>query len=113
MIHGAGVIEDKLLRDKTPESFDRVFGTKVDSSLLLARKLGALAGRILLPRAVKHPVQELSGKTASAASDARKETRGLLKKRGKSLTDAAPANKLSKKAKKRLKGNRKGLGRLT
>ena len=39
VIHGAGVIEDKLLRDKTPESFDRVFGTKVDSSLLLARKL--------------------------------------------------------------------------
>lgn len=39
VIHGAGVIEDKLLRDKTPESFDRVFGTKVDSALLLARKL--------------------------------------------------------------------------
>jgi NAD(P)-dependent dehydrogenase (short-subunit alcohol dehydrogenase family) len=39
VIHGAGVIEDKLLRDKTPESFDRVFGTKVDSSWLLARKL--------------------------------------------------------------------------
>jgi NAD(P)-dependent dehydrogenase (short-subunit alcohol dehydrogenase family)/acyl carrier protein len=39
VIHGAGVIEDKLLRDKTPESFDRVFGTKVDSALLLSRKL--------------------------------------------------------------------------
>ncbi|AWM36377.1 Phenolphthiocerol synthesis polyketide synthase type I Pks15/1 [Gemmata obscuriglobus] len=39
VIHGAGVIEDKLLRDKTPESFDRVFGTKVDSALTLARKL--------------------------------------------------------------------------
>jgi acyl transferase domain-containing protein/NAD(P)H-dependent flavin oxidoreductase YrpB (nitropropane dioxygenase family)/short-subunit dehydrogenase/acyl carrier protein len=39
VIHGAGVIEDKLLRDKTPESFDRVFGTKVESALLLARKL--------------------------------------------------------------------------
>ena len=39
VIHGAGVIEDKLLRDKAPESFDRVFGTKVDSALLLARKL--------------------------------------------------------------------------
>lgn len=41
VIHGAGVIEDKLLRDKTPESFDRVFGTKVDSALTLARKLDA------------------------------------------------------------------------
>jgi NAD(P)-dependent dehydrogenase (short-subunit alcohol dehydrogenase family) len=39
VIHGAGVIEDKLLRDKTPESFDRVFGTKVDSALTLTRKL--------------------------------------------------------------------------
>ena len=39
VIHGAGVIEDKLLHDKTPESFDRVFGTKVDSALTLARKL--------------------------------------------------------------------------
>jgi len=39
VIHGAGVIEDKLLRDKTPESFDRVFGTKVESALTLSRKL--------------------------------------------------------------------------
>jgi acyl transferase domain-containing protein/NAD(P)H-dependent flavin oxidoreductase YrpB (nitropropane dioxygenase family)/acyl carrier protein len=39
VIHGAGVIEDKLLRDKTPESFDRVFGTKVDSALTLAGRL--------------------------------------------------------------------------
>jgi acyl transferase domain-containing protein/NAD(P)H-dependent flavin oxidoreductase YrpB (nitropropane dioxygenase family)/NAD(P)-dependent dehydrogenase (short-subunit alcohol dehydrogenase family)/acyl carrier protein len=39
VIHGAGVIEDKLLRDKTPESFDRVFGTKVDSAFTLAAKL--------------------------------------------------------------------------
>jgi NAD(P)-dependent dehydrogenase (short-subunit alcohol dehydrogenase family) len=39
VVHGAGVIEDKLLRDKTPESFDRVFGTKVDSALTLAAKL--------------------------------------------------------------------------
>ncbi|MFL5327685.1 MAG: SDR family NAD(P)-dependent oxidoreductase [Gemmataceae bacterium] len=33
IIHGAGVIEDRLVKDKTPESFDRVFGTKVDSAL--------------------------------------------------------------------------------
>ena len=39
VIHGAGVIEDKLLKDKTPESFDRVFGTKAGSALTLARKL--------------------------------------------------------------------------
>jgi NAD(P)-dependent dehydrogenase (short-subunit alcohol dehydrogenase family) len=39
VVHGAGVIEDKLLKDKTPESFERVFGTKVDSALTLAAKL--------------------------------------------------------------------------
>ncbi|WP_020468176.1 type I polyketide synthase [Zavarzinella formosa] len=39
VIHGAGVIEDKLLKDKTPESFERVFATKVDSALTLAGKL--------------------------------------------------------------------------
>jgi acyl transferase domain-containing protein/NAD(P)H-dependent flavin oxidoreductase YrpB (nitropropane dioxygenase family)/NAD(P)-dependent dehydrogenase (short-subunit alcohol dehydrogenase family)/acyl carrier protein len=39
VIHGAGIIEDKLIEDKTPESFDRVFDTKVRSALLLSRKL--------------------------------------------------------------------------
>ncbi|NWG32617.1 MAG: SDR family NAD(P)-dependent oxidoreductase, partial [Rhodocyclaceae bacterium] len=39
VIHGAGIIEDKLLRDKTPESFDRVLHTKVDSAFTLVRKL--------------------------------------------------------------------------
>jgi len=39
VIHGAGVIEDKLLADKTPDSFDRVFDTKADSAFTLSRKL--------------------------------------------------------------------------
>jgi NAD(P)-dependent dehydrogenase (short-subunit alcohol dehydrogenase family) len=39
VVHGAGVIEDKLLPDKTAESFSRVFATKVNSALTLARKL--------------------------------------------------------------------------
>jgi acyl transferase domain-containing protein/NAD(P)H-dependent flavin oxidoreductase YrpB (nitropropane dioxygenase family)/NAD(P)-dependent dehydrogenase (short-subunit alcohol dehydrogenase family)/acyl carrier protein len=39
VIHGAGVIQDKLIRDKTPESYDRVFGTKVESALILSRHL--------------------------------------------------------------------------
>ncbi|MDR3632777.1 MAG: SDR family NAD(P)-dependent oxidoreductase, partial [Isosphaeraceae bacterium] len=38
-VHGAGVIQDKLLRDKTPESFDRVLGTKLEGALTLARLL--------------------------------------------------------------------------
>ena len=39
VIHGAGVIEDKLLEDKTSGSFARVFDTKVRSAFTLARKL--------------------------------------------------------------------------
>ncbi|MEA3274277.1 MAG: SDR family NAD(P)-dependent oxidoreductase [Pseudomonadota bacterium] len=39
MIQGAGIIEDKLLLDKTRASFDRVFDTKVDSTYLLCRHL--------------------------------------------------------------------------
>ncbi len=39
VIHGAGVIHDKLLRDKTPEAFDRVLGTKLKGALHLARLL--------------------------------------------------------------------------
>lgn len=39
VIHGAGVIDDKLVKDKTPESFDRVFGTKVDSAAVFAKYL--------------------------------------------------------------------------
>jgi NAD(P)-dependent dehydrogenase (short-subunit alcohol dehydrogenase family) len=35
VIHGAGVIEDKLLRDKSLESFERVFDTKVRGALML------------------------------------------------------------------------------
>ncbi|MGK5023359.1 SDR family NAD(P)-dependent oxidoreductase [Janthinobacterium sp. RB2R34] len=39
VLHGAGVIGDKLIADKTLESFDAVFDTKVLPALVLARKL--------------------------------------------------------------------------
>jgi malonyl CoA-acyl carrier protein transacylase len=39
VIHGAGVIEDKRVEEKTPESFDRVFDTKADGAFLLAKHL--------------------------------------------------------------------------
>jgi acyl transferase domain-containing protein/NAD(P)H-dependent flavin oxidoreductase YrpB (nitropropane dioxygenase family)/NAD(P)-dependent dehydrogenase (short-subunit alcohol dehydrogenase family) len=39
VIHGAGIIEDKLVEDKTIDSFDRVLGTKVSSALNLCRRL--------------------------------------------------------------------------
>jgi NAD(P)-dependent dehydrogenase (short-subunit alcohol dehydrogenase family) len=39
VVHGAGLIEDRYLRDKTAESFDRVYGTKVTGARAL---LGAV-----------------------------------------------------------------------
>ena len=47
VVHGAGIIEDKLIEDKTVESFDRVVHTKADSVFTLMRSvrqetLGAL-----------------------------------------------------------------------
>jgi NAD(P)-dependent dehydrogenase (short-subunit alcohol dehydrogenase family) len=39
VIHGAGLIEDKLIHHKTRESFDRVYDTKVGSALTLVHKL--------------------------------------------------------------------------
>jgi NAD(P)-dependent dehydrogenase (short-subunit alcohol dehydrogenase family) len=39
VIHGAGVIDDKLVKDKTPESFDRVFRTKAASAWTLSEHL--------------------------------------------------------------------------
>ncbi len=39
VIHGAGVVEDKLVRDKTDESFGRVFDTKVGGALALRKRI--------------------------------------------------------------------------
>ena len=39
VIHGAGIVEDKLIRDKTGKSFDRVVDTKTLSSFILSRRL--------------------------------------------------------------------------
>jgi NAD(P)-dependent dehydrogenase (short-subunit alcohol dehydrogenase family) len=39
VIHGAGIIADKLLKDKTPELFSMVFDTKVKPGMTLAKKL--------------------------------------------------------------------------
>ncbi|MEH6373012.1 SDR family oxidoreductase, partial [Streptomyces sp. KLMMK] len=46
VVHGAGVIEDGLIAQKSPESFQRVFATKADGAAAL---LGALEGLPALP----------------------------------------------------------------
>jgi len=48
VIHGAGIIEDKLVKDKSVESFDRVFSTKVESAFILSRHLRPESLRFLV-----------------------------------------------------------------
>lgn len=48
VLHGAGVIEDRLMEDKTMESFDRVFNTKVDTLLNLTRALRPESVKLLV-----------------------------------------------------------------
>ncbi|MBP6743643.1 SDR family NAD(P)-dependent oxidoreductase [bacterium] len=39
VIHGAGIIEDALIKDKTLESFQRVYDTKIKGAITLAEKV--------------------------------------------------------------------------
>jgi NAD(P)-dependent dehydrogenase (short-subunit alcohol dehydrogenase family) len=48
VLHGAGMIADKLVADKSPESFDRVFDTKVDSAFILYRRLRPETLRLMM-----------------------------------------------------------------
>lgn len=47
IIHGAGIIEDKLFVDKKWESFSRVFFTKADSTWTLAHSLPKISPRFI------------------------------------------------------------------
>lgn len=48
IVHGAGTLEDKLLRDKDPASFARVFATKVDGARHLLSAAGEDTGFVVL-----------------------------------------------------------------
>jgi NAD(P)-dependent dehydrogenase (short-subunit alcohol dehydrogenase family) len=48
VIHGAGIIEDKLVHEKSAESFDRVFRTKSISAFVLSRHLKPETLRFLI-----------------------------------------------------------------
>jgi acyl transferase domain-containing protein/NAD(P)H-dependent flavin oxidoreductase YrpB (nitropropane dioxygenase family)/NAD(P)-dependent dehydrogenase (short-subunit alcohol dehydrogenase family) len=48
VIHGAGVIDDKLIEHKSAESFDRVFSTKVRGAFVLSRELDPRSLRFLV-----------------------------------------------------------------
>ncbi len=48
VIHGAGIIQDKLIVDKTLETFEQVHDTKVDSSFILSQSLRSEGLKLLV-----------------------------------------------------------------
>ncbi|HEX9298080.1 MAG TPA: SDR family NAD(P)-dependent oxidoreductase [Polyangiaceae bacterium] len=70
VVHGAGLIEDKLLRDKTVDSFDRVFATKVSGANLLARTLARDARFFVLFSSIAGTFGSRGQSDYAAANDA-------------------------------------------
>ena len=69
--------------------------------LWLARKLGGTAGRLMLPKAARHPVQAVRSHASDVAGDTNKGARRWLKKGGKAVAEATPSSKKTKKVRKR------------
>jgi acyl transferase domain-containing protein/NAD(P)H-dependent flavin oxidoreductase YrpB (nitropropane dioxygenase family)/NADP-dependent 3-hydroxy acid dehydrogenase YdfG len=70
VIHGAGLIEDRRIEDKTPESFARVFDTKVASALALADALPPSARYVVLFGSVAGVLGNAGQSDYAAANDA-------------------------------------------
>ncbi len=70
VVHGAGVLDDKLLAHKTREAFDRVFDTKVASARTLAAKLRPDVGFVAFFASVSGAFGNRGQIDYSAANDA-------------------------------------------
>jgi NAD(P)-dependent dehydrogenase (short-subunit alcohol dehydrogenase family) len=70
VIHGAGVIEDKLLHAKTADSFDRVFDTKVAGALTLAERLRGDVGFLVFFSSIAGAFGNRGQSDYAAANDA-------------------------------------------
>jgi malonyl CoA-acyl carrier protein transacylase/NADP-dependent 3-hydroxy acid dehydrogenase YdfG len=69
VIHGAGVIEDKLAREKSPESFARVFETKVNGALAIARHVRDDIGFIVFFSSISSTLGSRGQSDYAAAND--------------------------------------------
>lgn len=74
--------------------------------LMLSRRLFSLAGVIVLPRRVRHPVKEARKQTREKGSEALARTTSVLPKRSRSRVA-----RLRKRSKKRMSGARRRLTR--
>jgi NAD(P)-dependent dehydrogenase (short-subunit alcohol dehydrogenase family) len=59
VIHGAGLIEDRLIADKTVDLFDCVFNTKVSGALTLLSKLRRVSFRSQCSRVIRYVLDTL------------------------------------------------------
>ncbi|MFJ9848405.1 SDR family NAD(P)-dependent oxidoreductase [Streptomyces sp. NPDC101150] len=70
IVHGAGTLEDKLLRDKDPASFARVFATKVDGARHLLAAADDTTGFVVLYGSVAGVFGNRGQADYAAANDA-------------------------------------------
>ncbi|CRK56359.1 modular polyketide synthase [Alloactinosynnema sp. L-07] len=70
VVFAAGVIEDRLLRDKTVDSFRRVFATKVDGARALFAAVGDLPGFVVLFGSIAAVLGNRGQTDYAAANDA-------------------------------------------
>lgn len=81
VIHGAGLLEDKLLHHKTPESFERVFSTKVAPLRTLAEHLNAKTRFVILFSSVASVLGNRGQTDYAAANSVLDQYARVLKKR--------------------------------
>ena len=81
VVHGAGVIEDKLARDKTPESFARVFDTKVNGAIGIARSVRDDVGFIVFFSSIAATFGNRGQSDYAAANDYLDRLAATLKRR--------------------------------
>ena len=70
VIHGAGVLEDKLMRHKTAESFERVFSTKLSGAQTLVEHLRADVKLVVLFSSISGAFGNRGQSDYAAAGDA-------------------------------------------
>lgn len=70
VIHGAGVLDDHFLRDKTAEGFDRVFGTKIDGARAILERVHLGVRFVVLFGSISGVVGNRGQTDYAAANDA-------------------------------------------
>ena len=89
-VHGAVVLEDRLIADKTPDSFARVYRTKVDGARALAAGLRADLKFLVLLASVSGVFGNRGQADYAAASDALDTLAGHWAWRGAQAAGAGP-----------------------